>query len=119
MSARFAPLSGIGFAACLMVGLFLDDQPPSSGPAADLTAYYASPFHVQLIVGGLLMAVGAMLLTAFAGVVRDRTQDASPTSAALAHASGLLYASTLLTGAAVFSAIPVAQAVNAVPPPDP
>ena len=55
MKGRYWPLVGLGFGACQVVGLFMDDQPPTDGPAKDLATFYAGRFHLELIVAGFLV----------------------------------------------------------------
>lgn len=119
MKGKYWPLVGLGFGACQVAGLFMDDQPPTDGPAADLAAFYAGRFHLELIVAGFLVAAAGICLAVFAGLIRERLGAREPGLVAIAYASGLLYAALLIVGAALMSTIPVARAVNDVPPPSP
>jgi hypothetical protein len=119
MKGKYWPLVGLGFGACQVAGLFMDDQPPTDGPAADLAAFYAGRFHLELIVAGFLVAAAGIFLAVFAGLIRERLGAREPGLVAIAYASGLLYATLLIVGAALMSTIPVARAVNDVPPPSP
>jgi hypothetical protein len=119
MKGKYWPLVGLGFGACQVAGLFMDNQPPTDGPAADLVTFYAGRFHLELIAAGFLVAGAGIFLALFAGVIRDRLGAREPGLVAVAYASGLLYATLLIVGAAVSSTIPVARAVNDVPPPSP
>jgi hypothetical protein len=119
MKGKYWPLVGLGFGACQVAGLFMDDQPPTDGPAADLAAFYAGRFHLELIVAGFLVAGAGIFLAVFAGLIRERLGGREPGLVTIAYASGLLYAALLIVGAALMSTIPVARAVNDVPPPSP
>jgi len=119
MKGKYWPLVGLGFGACQVAGLFMDDQPPTDGPATDLAAFYAGRFHLELIAAGFLVAAAGIFLALFAGLVRERLGAREPGLVAVAYASGLLYAALLIVGAAVSSTISVARAVNDVPPPSP
>ena len=92
MKGRYWPLIGIGFGACQVVGLFMDDQPPTDGPAKDLVAFYAGRFHLELIAAGFLVAAAGIFLATFAGLIRERLGAREPGLVAVAYASGLLYA---------------------------
>jgi len=119
MKGRYWPLIGLGFGACQVVGLFMDDQPPTDGPAKDLATFYAARFHPELIAAGFLVAAAGIFLALFASLIRERLGSREPGLVAIAYAAGLLYAAMLVVGAAVASTIPVARAVNDVPPPSP
>jgi hypothetical protein len=119
MKGKYWPLVGLGFGACQVAGLFMDDQPPTDGPATDLAAFYAGRFHLELIAAGFLVAAAGIFLALFASLIRERLGAREPGLVAVAYASGLLYAALLIVGAALFSTIPVARAVNDVPPPSP
>lgn len=119
MKGKYWPLVGLGFGACQVAGLFMDDQPPTDGPAADLAAFYAGRFHLELIVAGFLVVAAGIFLAVFAGLIRERLGAREPGLVAVAYASGLAYAALLVVGAALASTIPVARAVNDVPPPSP
>jgi hypothetical protein len=119
VKGRYWPLVGLGFGACQVVGLFMDDQPPTDGPARDLATFYSGRFHLELIAAGFLVAAAGIFLALFAGLIRARLGTREPGLAAIAYASGLLYATMLVVGAALASTIPVARAVNDVPPPSP
>jgi hypothetical protein len=119
MKGKYWPLVGLGFGACQVAGLFMDDQPPTDGPATDLVAFYSGRFHIELIAAGFLVAAAGIFLALFAGLIRERLGAREPGLVAVAYASGLLYAALLIIGAAVLSTIPVARAVNDVPPPSP
>jgi MFS family permease len=97
----------------------MDDQPPTDSPAKDLATFYAGRFHLELIVAGFLVAAAGIFLALFAGLIRERLGTREPGLVAIAYASGLLYATMLVAGAALASTIPVARAVNDVPPPSP
>jgi hypothetical protein len=119
VKGKYWPLVGLGFGACQVAGLFMDDQPPTDGPATDLAAFYAGRFHLELIAAGFLVAAAGIFLALFAGLIRERLGAREPGLVAVAYASGLLYAALLIVGAAVLSTIPVARAVNDVPSPSP
>ena len=78
MKGRYWPLVGLGFGACQVVGLFMDDQPPTDGPAKDLATFYAGRFHLELIVAGFLVAAAGIFLALFAGLIRARCQRRPP-----------------------------------------
>ena len=121
ISPRLAPLSGAAGIACVVAGLAMDTAPTSSWSDARITAWYAANGNGHWLLSACLIAAGAPFLLLFTAVVRERLAraGASATSRSLVLAAGTAFAVTLLTGAALYAAVPAARVFSRAPAPGP
>jgi hypothetical protein len=118
---RLAPLAGAAGIACAVAGLAMDTAPTSSWPDARITAWYASNGSGHWLLSAYLIAAAAPFLLLFTAVVRDRLAraGASATSLSVVLGAGVAFAVTLLTGAALYAAVPAARVFARAPAPSP
>jgi hypothetical protein len=118
---RLAPLAGVAGIACAVAGLALDQAPTSSWSDARITAWYAANGNGHWLLSAYLIAAAAPFLLLFTGVVRERLMraGASATSTSVVLGAGTAFAVTLLTGAALYAAVPAARVFARAPAPSP
>jgi hypothetical protein len=118
---RLAPLTGAAGIACAVAGLAMDTAPTSSWPDARITAWYAANGNGHWLLSAYLIAAAAPFLLLFTAVVRQclARAGASSTSLSVVHGAGVAFAVTLLTGAALYAAVPAARVFAKAPAPSP
>ena len=105
----------------LVAGLAPDQAPTSSWSDARITAWYAANGNGHWLLSAYLIAAAAPFLLIFTAVVRERLAraGASATSLSVVLGAGTAFAVTLLTGAALYAAVPAARVFARAPAPSP
>jgi|tagenome__1003787_1003787.scaffolds.fasta_scaffold20115961_2 hypothetical protein len=121
LSARLAPLTGLAGIGCVVAGLATDQAPTSSWSDARISAWYATHGSGEWLLSAALIAAGAPFLLLFATTVADRlaAAGASARARSLVVAAGTAFAVTLITGAALYAAVPAARVFTSAPAPSP
>ena len=116
---RLAPLAGAAGIASVVAGLAMDTAPTTSWSDARITAWYALHGNAHWLVSAYSIALGAALLLVFTAVVRDRLARAGASTVArsVVQGAGTAFAVTLLTGAALYAAVPAARVFADAPAP--
>lgn len=119
-ASRLVPLTGLGGIALLVAGLATDAAPTSKWSDARIHAWYLSHGHGQWLASSCLVAAAAPLLLVFAADLRQRLAAAGAglRAQSLLLGSGIAFAVTVLTGAALYAAVPAAMTFSDAPPPD-
>jgi hypothetical protein len=118
---RLVPLTGFGGIALLVAGLASDTAPTSSWPDARIRSWYHDHGNGPWLTSAYLLAAAAPLLLAFTSDLRQRAASAGAGNRAqsLLLGAGIAFAVTVLTGAALYAAVPAARVFNKAPAPDP
>jgi hypothetical protein len=102
---RFAPISGILFVACYLVGALLINVPSGDAPASDITSFYNDAgARAQLIVSGYLLVLAGVLFLWFLASLRAHLvagEGASEFLSSVAFGGGLLFAGLVTAGGAI------------------
>ena len=116
---RLAPLTGVAGIASVVAGLATDTAPTSSWSDSDIEKWFTTHSLGQWFLSAYLLAIGAALLLVFAAVVRDRLRrsGAGEFACSLISGSGILFASTILTGAGLYAAVPAGMTFADAPAP--
>ena len=98
---RFAPLTGVLFAALVIGAVFTsgEETPKANASVAKVVAYYAKN-RSEVETSGILFALAFLVLVLFAGALRSylRRTGAADGLGALVLAGGILMAAGALTG---------------------
>jgi hypothetical protein len=118
---RLVPLTGLGGIALLVAGLASDRAPTSSWPDARIRGWYHDHGSGPWLTSAYLVAAAAPLLLAFTAELRSRAAlaGAGTRAQSLLMSAGIAFAVTVLTGAALYAAVPAARVFNKAPAPDP
>ena len=117
--SRNAPLAGVAGIGCAVAGLAMDQAPTSSWSDQRITAWYAANGNGHWLLSAYVLAAAAPFLLLFTAVVRGRLAraGASPTSLSVVLAAGTAFAVMLMTGAALYAAVPAARVFAGAPAP--
>jgi hypothetical protein len=118
---RLVPLTGLGGIALLVAGLAMDAAPTSKWSDAHIRAWYRDHGSAQWLTSAFVLAAAAPLLLLFTAELRHRAAlaGAGQRAQSLLLGAGVTFATTVLTGAGLYAAVPAARVFSDSPPPDP
>ncbi len=116
---RLAPLTGI-LAAGLLLGGLSEDNVPTSDSDSAISNWLAAGHTGSWLLHGALVVFAGIALLLFTFSLRARlVGDRPSTGASLLTAAGALFATTVLIGGTVFSALPIGHIFEDSPTPSP
>ena len=110
---RWAPIGGIAFVVCMVVGsMLVGDIPKPDASRGEITRYLAdADNHVRNIAGAYLWVVGALMFLWFLTRLRNdlrRAEGGTGALSTLAFGGGVAFAAVWMVSAVLFAAVPYA-----------
>lgn len=117
--SRIGPLAGVAGIGCAVAGLAMDTAPTSSWSDQRIADWYTANGSGHWLLSAYVLAAAAPFLLLFTAVVRGRLAraGASPTSLSVVLGAGTAFAVMLMTGAALYAAVPAARVFARAPAP--